>query len=277
MSEIERTLHEILFRNRLKKSNSYYIYYWKYLEIISTGKISDASTIYSLNSKDIDSDEVKNNTNFTLENKKDKYKLFHCRSSIFIRNNLIHLPFESTNEKKCFSSCFRLNKKISPNNININKINKFKLNKININFVNKKELQNRENSKNKNNINSASIPVNTTKYKTISKTYKEKIKIQKNKIDIYSQNKDISCMKKSPPKLPEIMEHCYNLKNKNALYTNKTYGKIINPAPISFYNHLMISENSKNSYNKRNNYFKTSFTQRNKKKMLTIVYYYANQ
>jgi len=28
----------------------------------------------------------------------------------------------------------------------------------------------------------------------------------------------------------------------------------------------MISENSKNNYNKRNNYFKTSFTQRNKKK-----------
>lgn len=206
-----------------------------------------------------------------------KNKLFCCSSSISIRSNLFLLSIEPQKNKKCLKSNSKLIKKINPCTIKINNINKIKLNKLNNNFVNKPELQNKDNFIYSNNINTASIPVNTTSdQKKISKNYNEKI--QKTKIDMYTQDKDLSCMKKIPPKQPEIFEHIYSLEKTNALDTNKTYGKLNkNTIPICFYNHLMFSENIKKSVNKRKNYFKTSFTQRNKKKILTIIYYGPKQ
>ncbi len=87
-------------------------------------------------------------------------------------------------------------------------------------------------------------------------------KVGKNRTDIYTQNKDISCLKKMPPNVPELFNHNYNLENIN---NSKTYGEINNEKiSIIFYNHLMLT-NCK--------YFKSSITTRNKKKMLTVIYY----
>ena len=47
--------------------------------------------------------------------------------------------------------------------------------------------------------------------------------------------------------------------------------------PIIFYNHLMEGVyGDKKNVNNRNSYLKTSMTQRNKKKLLTIIYYSPN-
>lgn len=82
-------------------------------------------------------------------------------------------------------------------------------------------------------------------------------------------------MKENAPKLPNIYNHEYNLENKNTSnYYNQTYEQLNKDIiPICFYNHLMIRENAKNIMNKKNKYFKTSITERNKKKLLTIIYY----
>lgn len=82
-------------------------------------------------------------------------------------------------------------------------------------------------------------------------------------------------MKENAPNLPNIYNHEYNLDNKNTSnYYNQTYEQLNKDIiPICFYNHLMIRENAKNIMNKKNKYFKTSITERNKKKLLTIIYY----
>ena len=82
-------------------------------------------------------------------------------------------------------------------------------------------------------------------------------------------------MKENAPNLPNIYNHEYNLENKNTSnYYNQTYEQLNKDiTPICFYNHLMIRENAKNIMNKKNKYFKTSITERNKKKLLTIIYY----
>lgn len=82
-------------------------------------------------------------------------------------------------------------------------------------------------------------------------------------------------MKENAPNLPNIYNHEYNLENKNTSnYCNQTYEQLNKDIiPICFYNHLMIRENAKNIMNKKNKYFKTSITERNKKKLLTIIYY----
>ena len=82
-------------------------------------------------------------------------------------------------------------------------------------------------------------------------------------------------MKENAPNLPNIYNHEYNLENKNTSnYYNQTYEQLNKDIiPICFYNHLMIRENAKNIMNKKNKYFKTCINKRNKKKLLTIIYY----
>ena len=82
-------------------------------------------------------------------------------------------------------------------------------------------------------------------------------------------------MKKIPPKTPELFNGEYNLDNKNIVsnsnreaYVKLNKGKM----PISFYNHLIININNKKIINK-NKSFKSSFTYRNNKIILTHIYY----
>ena len=164
--------------------------------------------------------------------------------------------------------------------ININKNNKKNENETKkINFVHKKNEQYKQKFKHKINTNNTSIFVNTpSKHdKIVNKNPKLNKNIKKlEKKEFYTQNKDISCMKETAPKLPELMNHEFNLRNKNILdnKNNETFGELnMGTVPIIFYNHLMITESSTKIGNKKNKYFKSSITQKNKKKLLTIIYY----
>ena len=168
------------------------------------------------------------------------------------------------------------------NNPTINNINKYKKKKINeikkINFVHKKNEQYEILIRHKININNTSILVNNNlqNCKNINKNKLNKNIKNKEKNDFYTQNKDISCMKEIAPKLSELMNHEFNLRNKNILdnKSNETFGQLNKDTiPIIFYNHLMITENRTKIGNKKNKYFKSSITQKNKKKLLTILYY----
>ena len=82
-------------------------------------------------------------------------------------------------------------------------------------------------------------------------------------------------MKKSPPKLPQLFCHNYYFEeNETISKSNETFGKLNKEiVPITFYVHLLINKSSKKFVNNRNKCMKTSITQRNKQKLLTIVYY----
>lgn len=81
-------------------------------------------------------------------------------------------------------------------------------------------------------------------------------------------------MKEYPPKMPGLFDYAYNLQNNNSYNKiNESFGEIYNETvPIIFNNHLMTIINEEKA-NKKNTYIKSSITQRNKKKLLTILYY----
>ena len=89
-------------------------------------------------------------------------------------------------------------------------------------------------------------------------------------IEIYGQAYDLKIMRESPPKSPELFFHLYTLKNKTKFFKeNDSFGIIKNDKiPNIFYNHFLFTE-KKCSLNK---YKKISITQRNKNKLLTIIY-----
>ena len=88
-----------------------------------------------------------------------------------------------------------------------------------------------------------------------------------NNSGLYSQDFDIlNFMKIKPPKLPNIYDHDYDLQNSNKKPKNEAYDEIDKgKIPVIFLGHLMTGK--KKSLNK------TCITQRNKKKLLTIIYY----
>ncbi len=81
-------------------------------------------------------------------------------------------------------------------------------------------------------------------------------------------------MKEIAPKLPIMYSHDYNLENNTPMYKgSETLGKMNrDKVPVCFYNHLMFCNNNK-LVKCKNKYSKTSLTQRNKNKLLTIIYY----
>ena len=203
----------------------------------------------------------------------DISKLFRCSSSTNIskRNNSFYLKFESEKGKKYYKSRSKnVNKKKQIFDFDVK--NNYKLIEIKkINFVNNQTLKNKRKNKIINNINNASIPVNyiSKKNKNVKCNF---IKNEKKKTDLYTQNKDISGMKEIVPKTPELFNHDYNYENKkDSFLSSEKLNKGIIPAV--FYNHLMVSENNKYLLNAKKKYLKSSITQRNKNKMLTIIYY----
>ena len=136
---------------------------------------------------------------------------------------------------------------------------------------------NNNNSKNNDNINSRNVRSNClTKLDKVKKFDNENtIKKNKNNSKPHNNNCDLELMKKTPPKMPDIFSHIYDFNNDNTLFKdNETYGTIDRgKVPNIFYNHLLIY-NNKSSYTSRfKKKRKISLTQRNKKKLLTIIYY----
>lgn len=223
-------------------------------------------------------DDSKKINTITLNNIQnlDGEKLFHSSSSknFCRKNNLYYLKLEQKSHKKCFKSKIKFinNKKqqFFINNKNNYNLNEYK--KINI-AVNKRISKNK--FKCKININNAPIPVHNVKnnYKSIKHNLIKKI--DKKNVELYSQNKNINCMIENPPTMPSIYDHDYNLQNKKI---SETYGDLNkDTVPIVFYNHLMVGDNKKYFKNNKMKYVKTSVTHRNKKKMLTIIYYSPKQ
>ena len=105
----------------------------------------------------------------------------------------------------------------------------------------------------------------------ISEIFLEIKKVEKNKDDLYTQNKSLTFMKQFPPKVPEILNLNLNLEN---ISKTNTYGKLNKETlPHVFYNHLMLSNDYNKDLSVKKSYFKASVTKRNKNKILTIVYY----
>jgi hypothetical protein len=221
--------------------------------------------------------------------KSSSYLKFSSSKKIFKLNKLIYLDFDDKlNYRKKYNSkdkfLYNENKNV---NFNINKIkdakNVIKACEVKINnFISNKTIDN-DNNKLKNKINNLSIPVNTipnsnNKEKYISKQ-KQNLKLKANsnktKVEIFSQNIDaINIMKEKPPKLPELFFHDYNFSDKLIEKSNETFGKLNREIiPVAFYNHLVINEENKKLVNNKNKYCRTSLTQRNKNKMLTVIYY----
>ena len=252
---------------KLKRESNYRIIILIYkLFLFLLGKLSNASTFYSLITKE--SDEPKNDKttlgtiNLNFNRKINSSPKFTCRK--------INLFFFNT-ENKSYKS--KDNKKRKCPDKEIKSKEKYELIKtINIKDVN---IKPHNETPKKNDINNI----------TFKKTKKEKVskivnKEEKFNIESYSQNYNLSCMKKCPPKLPDVFKHKHNFDN-NGIGTksNCTYGQLSKGIiPNIFFGHWMVDCNQnykgfRNKEKKNKNFFKSSVTQRNKKKLLTIIYY----
>jgi hypothetical protein len=115
-------------------------------------------------------------------------------------------------------------------------------------------------------------------YKTNKKSLETNVvnKDKKKFLESYSQNHDLICLKKNPPKLPEVFYHKHNLQN-SEINSKNSYGKLDRGTiPNIFFGHWMMECNKSNfgfEGKKLKKYVKSSATQRNNKKLLTIVYY----
>lgn len=118
-------------------------------------------------------------------------------------------------------------------------------------------------SKNKNNED---ILSNNTKKLLNSKIVNRGKKLNS---EIYNQNHDLSSLKKLPPNVPELLNPEHDINNTvKGIFSNATYGHLSKGTiPNIFFGHLMVD-----SVMKKKRYFRSSATQRNKSKLLTIIY-----
>jgi hypothetical protein len=142
---------------------------------------------------------------------------------------------------------------------------------LNKNYANNKIIN--QNSKINNNIvfiehNSIKAPINNNNALIMINNKKNK------KRELYGQDLGLKNMKTSPPKGPELFLHIYNLKNRDILFKNNETVGILNKGniPNVYFNHLMIDEKYV-IFNNKCKYNRISLTQRNKNKLLTIIYY----
>ena len=237
--------------------------------MISEEKISDVSTLCSNNTKEMEDTKAFNAITIFPINSMGVDKLFHSSSAknLSRKSSLCFLKLEPENHKKYFKSKIKIINN-TKQQYYINNTNNYNLNKYKkINIVNKKIPNNK--SKCKININNAPIPIHNKRIN--NKNIKHNIIKKIEKLDLFSQNKNISCMIERPPKIPSLYEHDYNLQSKKL---GEVYGELNKETvPIIFYNHLMVDKNNKKFTDNKKTYFKSSITHRNKKKMLTIIYY----
>ena len=219
-------------------------------------------------------EETRINYTFNPINNK-KNLLFGSFSKI---KDLLYLKNDSEKKIKKYNSASKIKKNIQLTDIDIKKYLKIVILKKN-NIANKKD-DNQYNHIKRSKINNKNIskPINNNIVNYNKNENKKAIKRKKVEImkkDYYTQNKDISCMNKNMPKIPDLFNHEFNLQNKNISNNyNKAFEQINKEIiPNSFYNHLMFSENNNNIINNKKKCFKTSLTERNKNKLLTIIYY----
>ena len=198
---------------------------------------------------------------------------FSSAINILKFNKLIYLDFEDKLKYR--------NKYKSLDKFNA-KEEKIIVNKLETNYQKNKnidDVKTKPQCNIKNNNYLVNTVLNSNQKNNISKQkQKQNLKLKalsnKKKTEIYSQNYDISLMKERPPIANEFFLHDYSFNEKHIEKSNETFGKLNKETiPVAFYNHLMISDKKEKTFNNKHKYFRTSITQRNKKKLLTIIYY----
>ena len=231
--------------------------------------MSDTSTFCSFVTKESEETKATNsnmpliNLNFVRRSKSTPKFPSQENKSIFL--NI---------EKKCFKSKDNKELKIECENSKLKSISKNKL------ILDKLKETNKNNITSVNNSNKF-IPAPDIKKESRNKKFlsKNDTKVLKSKFvnnkkklnsELYSQSLNLSCMKKFPPKLPEMLNFEILMQNKlKGTMPIETYGQLSKgKIPNIFFGHLMV-----NCSIRKNRYLKSSMTQRNKNKLLTIFYY----
>ena len=249
-----------------RESKSYFIILIYKFFLFPLGKLSNASTFYSLITKESEETKfdktISGTINLNFNRKINSSPKFTCRK--------INL-FSFNTENKSYKS--KDNKKQKCPNENIKSKEKYEL--INTNNIKDVNIKPPPETPKKNDINN--IRLKNNRKENLSKIVNKDEKLN---IESYSQNFNISCMKKCPPKLPDMFNHEHNLQNNDiGTKSNCTYGQLSKGLiPNIFFGHWMVDCNQScigfmNKDKKNKKYFKSSATQRNKKKLLTIIYY----
>lgn len=241
-------------RKMKRESNSLL---FKNIFFLNLGKLSDASTFCSYNAKE--SEDTMNKKSFTLlfnlnilRKSKSTLKITKRKSAILfliIRNKTL---------KKDENTKIKLEKKKHKSKDKIILINTKDINKAENNIIQTK-INNDINKRENNNIN------NTKFVKMNYLNTGQKIKNEQ-----YTQNCNISCMKKAPPKLPEMLSFRHDINSSSkGIFSNETYMKLSKgKIPNINFGHLLVDCRTK-----KKKYFNFTITQRNKNKLLTITYY----
>ena len=209
-----------------------------------------------------ESDETKANTTINPSINLNFIRLSNSSPKLSSRKiNLCFLDIKSKTQKKTPNKLFKLNLYTKDKTI-------------------KKETKEKENINKKNNITTLNnIPphkeiksCNNVDNSINNKTNKKAV------LDSYSQNYNLLCMKKNPPKLPEVFYHKHNFKSSEIVVgTNSSYAQLNRGTiPNIFFGHLMVESNKfKIGFGgkKLKHYIRSSATQRNNKKLLTVIYY----
>ena len=203
--------------------------------------------------------------NLKFERSSNSAPKFPSRKINLIFLNIKKRSFKSKDNQKLKLECENpKSKSNSKNKLNLNKLKQTNQNNI-ISIKNVKKF----------------IPAPDTIKESGDKKFlsKNEAKVQKSKIvnkekklnsELYSQSLNLSCMKKLPPKLPEVLNFETFMQNKSkGTKSIETYGQLSKgKIPNIFFGHLMV-----NCSIRKNRYLRSSMTQRNKNKLLTILYY----
>jgi hypothetical protein len=261
---------------KILKKVSIIFYYINLIDIKPARKFSDASTFCSINTKDMEEKKLITTTDPISNLKINNSFNFSSAINILRLNKLIYLDSEDILKyRNKYKSLDKFNAK--EEKIIVNKFEVNYQNRKNIDCAKNKPQCNIKNNNVSNLVNT--VPKSNDKKNNISKQkQKKRLKLKalsnKKKSEIYSQNLDISLMKEKPPKVNEFFQHDYSFNEKPTEKSNETFGKLNKETiPVAFYNHLMINDKKEKTLNNKHKYFRTSTTQRNKKKLLTIIYY----
>ena len=268
--EAKKEIQKILEKPKAESTNiSYNISNYLFLFL---GVPSNSSAFCSYITRE--SDETKANTIINPSLNSNYTRLSNSSRKLTTRKiNLCFLDIKSKNQNKTPNKLCKLNLYTKVKTIKKETKEKEKIKKTNnITTINNipphKEIKCCNNVDN--NINKKSN-IKTLETNIINNN-------KKNASESYSQNYNLLCMKKNPPKLPEVFYHSHNFEtNEIMTATSNSYAKLnMGTIPNIFFGHLMVERKKfKIGFGgkKVQNYIRSSSTQRNNKKLLTVIYY----
>lgn len=268
--EAKKEIQKILEKPKGESNNiSFNISYYLFLFL---GVPSNSSAFCSFITRE--SDETKFNTIINPSLNSNYTRLSNSSPKFTSRKiNLCFLDIKNKNQNKTPNKYFKSNLYTKVKTIKKETKEKEKINQTN-NITTINNIPPHKEIKCCNNVD------NSVNKKSNKKTSETNIinKNKKNLSESYSQNYNLLCMKKNPPKLPEVFYHRHNFQSKEIVVgTNSSYAQLNRGTiPNIFFGHLMVENNMLKigfGGKKIKNYLRSSATQRNNKKLLTIIYY----